>query len=252
MRRTSTTLPACTLAFVVAVGIIPLSTYEHHRSLRPSFGLEVFLLLSLLFETVRARTIWLLEESQALAALFSCTLALKAVMLLLESAEKRRILLPEFQQSSLEATSGTISRAFLMWLRPLLWTGYRHELGLRNLDVLDEGLSIDVLHGKMQGAWDSVSNKKANGALFKVWYAALAPALLAPVLPRLCLSGFTFAQPFLINKAIVLAADPTGQPYDNYADGLIVAFIFVYSGLAVSVASVIPSPSNHFSKDSRH
>lgn len=121
-----------------------------------------------------------------------------------------------------------------MWLNPLLRAGYRHTLGLRNLLVLDEGLSIEALHQRFQGAWDAAPDKKANGALLSVWLATLSPALLAPAFPRLCLTGFTFAQPFLITEAVTLATYPQGQPYGNYADGLIVAFIFVYFGLAVS------------------
>lgn len=239
VRRTSTTLPASALAFVVAVGIIPLSAYEHQRSLRPSFLLEIFLLLSLLFEAARARTIWLLEESQALAAVFTCTVALKTVMLFLESTEKRSILLSDPQETSVEATSGTISRAFLTWLSPLLRAGYRHTLGLRHMIVLDEGLSVEDLHQRLQGAWDAVPDQKANGALFGVWLTTLSPALLAPSFPRLCLTGFTFAQPFLISEAVTLATYPKGQPYDNRASGLIVAFIFVYFGLAVSEYSTL-------------
>lgn len=64
------------------------------------------------------------------------------------------------------------------------------------------------------------------------WIAAFGPTLLAPIFPRLCVMGFTYAQPFLIKQAVSLAATPDAQPFNNWGYGLIGAFTLVYAGLA--------------------
>lgn len=208
--------------------------FEHARSLRPSSLLEIFLLLSVLFDVARARTVWLLDEDHVVPSLFTCTVAFKATMLVLESIEKTRFLLPQYQSCSPEETSGTISRAFFLWLAPLLKAGYGKTLLPSDLFPLDQGLKAEPLHAKFQAAWDAVPDQKANGALFSTWMKVLEPSLLAPVLPRLFLAAFTYAQPFLVTRAIELAVLPGGQPYDNYGYGLIVAFVLVYGGISVS------------------
>ncbi len=58
--------------------------------------------------------------------------------------------------------------------------------------------------------------------------------LLAGVLPRLCLIGFNFAQPFLITRAVDLANAPVTQINNNIGYGLIGAYALVYIGIAVS------------------
>ena len=65
------------------------------------------------------------------------------------------------------------------------------------------------------------------------WLGARKWDLLTPVFWRLCLTGFTFAQPFLVTKAVAFASAPTSQPYDNYGYGLIGAYAIVYTGIAV-------------------
>lgn len=56
---------------------------------------------------------------------------------------------------------------------------------------------------------------------------------MAPFFPRLCLTGFTFAQPFLVNRVITYLEN--GGPRDkNIGYGLMGAYALTYTGLAVS------------------
>jgi ATP-binding cassette subfamily C (CFTR/MRP) protein 1 len=48
------------------------------------------------------------------------------------------------------------------------------------------------------------------------------------------LLGTTFAQPFLISRAIELASVPSFQPYSNIGYGLIGAYVIAYVGIAIS------------------
>ena len=58
--------------------------------------------------------------------------------------------------------------------------------------------------------------------------------LLAAAFPRLCLIGFSYAQPFLINRAILFASSPDTLENKNVGYGLIGAYVLVYTGIAVS------------------
>lgn len=69
--------------------------------------------------------------------------------------------------------------------------------------------------------------------------------LLLPVVPRLCLTAFTFAQPFLINKTLNYVDDQS--PNSDYGKGLIGAWALVYLGLAVSVPPALDSLPIHSS-----
>jgi hypothetical protein len=51
--------------------------------------------------------------------------------------------------------------------------------------------------------------------------------------PRLCLLGFTFAQPFLINQTVIFVSQSVEEATQNTGYGLIGAFALVYIGLAV-------------------
>jgi len=53
------------------------------------------------------------------------------------------------------------------------------------------------------------------------------------VLPRLCLAGFRFAQPFLIQTIINFVGEPSTEDTGGIAGGLIGATALVYIGMAV-------------------
>ncbi|TDZ53945.1 ABC transporter gloK [Colletotrichum trifolii] len=55
---------------------------------------------------------------------------------------------------------------------------------------------------------------------------------LAPVIPRLCITVFTFAQPFLVDTTVTFVSQES--PDTNYGRGLIGAWALAYLGLAVS------------------
>lgn len=72
------------------------------------------------------------------------------------------------------------------------------------------------------------------------WMGAFGKSIMAPIIPRLCMMAFVYAQPFLIKQAISLALFPKTQEYDNWGYGLIGAFVIVYGGLAVRLSSRLP------------
>ena len=87
-------------------------------------------------------------------------------------------------------------------------------------------------------------NQEAPGALMSTWMGAFGKSIVAPIIPRLCMMAFVYAQPFLIKQAIILAQLPKTETFDNWGYGLIGAFVIVYGGLAVRH---IPLPSQTLS-----
>lgn len=111
------------LVFVNGLLLLFLSHAEHTRSVRPSTLITVYLFLTLLFDCVIARTLWLLGGAGVIVRLSTSTIPIKFLVLAIEVWEKRSILLSQYQYLSPEVTSGILSRSVFWWLNPLLKTG---------------------------------------------------------------------------------------------------------------------------------
>lgn len=75
-------------------------------------------------------------------------------MFVIESVEKRKILMPKYKNASREMTSSTISRSAFLWLTPLFMTGYRRNLTLEDLDPLDPELRSEGLYKALAAEWE--------------------------------------------------------------------------------------------------
>lgn len=149
---TRLSVPYTILSTLSAIGIGIVSYFEHTRSVRPSTLLAVFLTLTLLFDVAIARTLWLLVPGAQLAAVFTTSVAVKAVLLVLEAREKTP--LPKCRpRLSPESLSSVYSRSFFWWINPLFLKGYRKILALHDLDRLEDELASERLCQKMTLAW---------------------------------------------------------------------------------------------------
>jgi ATP-binding cassette, subfamily C (CFTR/MRP), member 1 len=208
----------------------------------------------------------MISSDTTLPIVMTCSQALKVLMLVLESVEKRG-LIKDGLVYSFEATSSTLSRSVFFWLVPLFKMGFRKTIALDDLYPLDERLKGAPLYNTFVEAWAKgmcsrgvmecclssrilfdtatdhsdilVPNQEAPGALMSTWMGAFGKSILAPIIPRLCMMAFVYAQPFLIKQAIILAQLPKAEIFDNWGYGLIGAFVIVYGGLAVRLRSLL-------------
>ncbi|KAK9420894.1 putative ABC transporter FUM19 [Seiridium unicorne] len=199
--------------------IVVLSYTEHRRSIRPSTLLVSYLALSILLDLAQTRTLFLRSpDSGPIQALFTASLATKLAFVCLEELQKCPLVTDKTKNLALEATSGPINRSVFWWLNQLFWKGFKSLL-------------------QLDAVWQ-VSDRSGKHVLIKAAFLAFKVAFLAPVVPRLCLAGFGFAQPFLINRVVSFVGDSDrGTDQRNAGDnagGLIGATCLAYLGLAVS------------------
>lgn len=86
---------------------------EDERSVRPSSLLTIYLILTLLFDIVQTRTLWLSRTRSLIPSLFTASVTAKMTMLLLESLGKQKYLTGTYRDLPPESTSGILNRSFL-------------------------------------------------------------------------------------------------------------------------------------------
>jgi ATP-binding cassette subfamily C (CFTR/MRP) protein 1 len=227
-----------------------LSFFEHMRSIRPSWLLNIYLLLTVIFDIVRSRTYSLSPDLESIATVFTSRVAVELILAIIEARPKKRWLLPEFADSPPEAISGPYKRALFWWLNALFKKGYSESLSVDDFLHLDKHLQSDYLHHLLGSSWDrrkllhvrpmlcsrlTAPPVKRTGphSLFAATLGRLMWPVLAVVPPRLMLIGFNFCQPFLINRAVTFSQDPVTSQTTNFGYGLIAAYVIVFVGIAV-------------------
>jgi ATP-binding cassette, subfamily C (CFTR/MRP), member 1 len=229
--RTKVTVAAAALTFVCTLGLVVLSDLEHTRSVRPSMIMNGYLLLTLVFDIARLRTLFISDASHSIAGCFASMFAVKAMVLFAEAVEKRSILLEPYRNLSPEETSGIYNRSFFFWLNELMTTGFRRLLQNDDLYPVDREMSSAVLRETMQKAWADSPKESSRALLWAVLKANRKPLLLC-IIPRLSLMAFTYAQPFLMTRTVSFANDLSQS--ENVGWGLTGAFFFVLLGVALS------------------
>ncbi|KAK0644149.1 ABC transporter [Cercophora newfieldiana] len=229
---TKTTLAAAALAFVSMLGLTILSIFEHSRDLRPSIILQSFLAATTLLDLPRTRTQWLLQDNTAVASLFTTTLLLRVVILVVESLQKWTDEKEWPDGASREMTHGIFGHTFLWWLRPLLLTGYKRDIRMEDLDEVDVDLRGETLGNRLLKAWETV-DKSRKHCLSIACLRTFLPELTLAFLPRMAYTGFTLSQPFLVRSTLTYISSRPAMPRD-YGYGLIGAFALCYIGIAVT------------------
>ena len=237
--RTQASIPATALSLVTSLLLGPFSCIEHHRSVRPSTLLNCWLVLSIILDIPQTRTLYLIPGAFQLAAVFSAALAAKLLLLLLEAWDKTPLIIENKALPS-ETTSGVLSRTFFLWLNALFWRGYRKVISFDDLDPIDSSLRSSLLHESLERAWIQRKKDKLRWPLLRSLWKALRWSLLSAVPPRLCYSGFLFAQPFLIDRATSYLGQKSDDGDDNIGYGLIGATGCIYLGIAVNIAQYHP------------
>lgn len=227
-----TAIPAVAVSLVDALSIAILSTIEHHRSVRPSSLLSIYLFFSTIFDAVQVRTLFIRHYPSSLGALSAATVALKLLLLALEAQNKRSYLKEPLIAIPPESTSGVLARTVFWWLNRLFVVGFRKLLTLEDLFPTDSDLDSGCLRRKIGRAWKKYQSSQTRSLIFAT-FASLRWAVLRTIFPRLCLIGFSYAQTFFIQRAMEQLHRPDTQLTRNEGYGLIGAAALIYGGIAV-------------------
>ncbi|GKT91860.1 ABC transporter [Colletotrichum tofieldiae] len=233
--QTSASTAADVLALIATIAVSLLSGLNHQRSCRPSTLLSLYFSATIILGIARVRTAWLLGgpvwAPTALTLIFAST----AVALLLESVESKKGVpgheSPSNKHATREQSSGFWARTCFSWLARTFYLGYSSVISLGDLPGLDPSLESCSLHKDLTAAWDKYDHQRRR-SLIRACIRSYFGPFLSPVLPRLFLTVFTFAQPFLINTTVSFVGQQ--DPDANYGRGLIGAWALVYLGIAVS------------------
>jgi ATP-binding cassette, subfamily C (CFTR/MRP), member 1 len=140
-----TSVPAAVLSMLECVVFMVLSFLEHMKSVGSPMLLDVYLLLSILFDAVRIRTLWLDQIQTSIAGIFTVCMVVKMSVLVLEESSKRRWLLPSQLPWSTEVTGGIFSRTLFLWLDRMMYRGYSRALSVITLPDIDANLLSQAL-----------------------------------------------------------------------------------------------------------
>ena len=153
--RVHTTLAASIIALCAVLVLLGLSDIEHRRSIRPSPLIQAYFLFTILLDLPRIRTQWLLNQGPLIPALSTVVLALRIVIVTVESLKKwKHSTLPP-EATAPEYRQGIIGRTFFTWLNPLFFEGYKRDLGMEDLFQIDEDLKGKKLHARLLKQWKS-------------------------------------------------------------------------------------------------
>ena len=235
--REDTHVAAAVLGLCASLLVFAASPYEHARSLRPSTLLCTYLFFTILFDIAQTRTQWLSLPAAPSTKVFTASLAVKSLVLVLESQHKTRWVAQKEQEDDKnrnpEITSGIFYQSFYFWLNGLLLRGYRSHLGLDDLFGLDRMLGAAANLNRNR---PSSEPRRAKPTLLTTMLWTLKWPFLAPVIPRLALGGFMFSQPFFINAILnhLQEDTPDSSSSARVRYGLIGASAIIYTGIAVS------------------
>ncbi|EHA25711.1 hypothetical protein ASPNIDRAFT_190013 [Aspergillus niger ATCC 1015] len=235
---TRTSIAANVIVLLLDIGLAFLSHWQHVRSVRPSGLLVQYLALTLVFDIARCRTLWGVQSADKLAIVLSIAIGIKAVLFVLEAAEKRGILLPKFVTLPFEATAGELNLWFSWWLNPIFLRGFKKQLSMDTLFDVDPSLKAnDKEEGDtLAEMWKYWKSKLRNPPLLVICLVHARVPLLKSILPRLAQIAFTVAQPFILQRTLSYIQNDGYENRSSVGTGLIVVYVIVYIGIAVTTA----------------
>ncbi|CVL03538.1 related to multidrug resistance protein [Fusarium mangiferae] len=226
--RTRASIAAGSIGIVGSAILACLSFLEHQRAVRTSSILVLYLLSTIPMDAARARTLWRMQDGRDPAIAVMVLGATKVCALVTEMLWKCSLANRHELCDAPEESNGIIERALMLRMMPIFWAGYRTPLQTEHLSKLDTKLQNAELRPTEKGP----KRKQAPIKLAKEIFSSHTYEFLAPIFPRLCYLSLTFAQPFLVRRAIDYISKPKTEGSNERGDGLIAAYALVYYGIA--------------------
>ncbi|EQB48595.1 ABC transporter [Colletotrichum gloeosporioides Cg-14] len=144
----------------------------------------------------------------------------------------KKALRVDFDIKAPEDLAGPISQTFFLWLNSLFLTGYKRAFTTTDLGMISSPLYAKSILAKFSNIANGHIASSGNGFALQT-FTSLGFYALAPVIPRLAVTGFTFSQSFLVTALLKYLEHGEQRPA-SHGYGLLGACAFVYIGIAVS------------------
>lgn len=237
----STTVAAAALKSLAAFGLAVILLVEHRHAIRASAFLGLYLALSIFIDAIESRSCFK-RDMIYFGELSAVSAAVRLGILVIDEVPKVNLIIDPIirNASGAEATSGFWSRSLFFFMGPMFRTGFRGALRMRDLGAIGREFSAQRLAAALRGHWRP-DDEPGPYALMLACCSTWKSALFSILLPRLLITGFNLAQPYLL-AAVLRAADPTNdvdesntrlRPYIVVATFL----AFLGSGLSKSAAA---------------
>ncbi|KAL7953907.1 hypothetical protein V8C34DRAFT_320442 [Trichoderma compactum] len=219
--------------------MMALSHTEHTTSVKPSAVLTAYLSIVVILDAVRIRTLWLSMQETRISILFTTATGIKLAILILENTPKTLLPTSVDKGISPEELSGIFGLSLFTWILPIMKLGFRKTLVIDDLYTIDREMASKYLGHKTQREWDIVTDsvetpgKLRKGTLIWIISKTLSTSIFVPVLPRLCLTGFTFSQPLLVNRMLKYLQNSHEESLSN-GYGLLGAYALLYIGITIA------------------
>ncbi|KAK7978166.1 hypothetical protein PG988_005656 [Apiospora saccharicola] len=207
------------------VSLAILSYWEHRSTVRPSFLVSAFLVLTTILDAARARTQALIGGQHVVAGILIAIVSVKLLLLVVENRQKTGILFPQYSGTSSELRSGLLSRAFFTWLLPLLGAGFKGVISTRDLPPIYEKLASETLTARVESRWKNGDSKGAH-ALMMDTLLSFPKEVSIILIATTTQVGLQICQPFLLQEMVTFLGDPAASMTTGY--GLLGGF-FCYS-----------------------
>ncbi|KAJ4158434.1 uncharacterized protein LMH87_008960 [Akanthomyces muscarius] len=232
--RTDVTAAAAALDIASALSIVTVVYTEHRRGIRASALLSLYLTLGIIIDGTKVRS-YFIRSISSLAVLAATASSLRFVLLCVQEIPKTNLLIDSEVRdaSGREATSGFWSRTFFVFMVPIFRAGFRRIISIDDLGNLGIEFSSTHLFASLSQRWNQATKKQPR-ALFLACLRTWKAPLLAIAVPRLCSTGFVFAQPFVL-RHMVLAHRQKAE--DQAEGGLVAATLLSYTGAAIAKAA---------------
>ncbi len=229
---------AAAFSLLSASCITIISVSSHCYFIGSSTFLGLFLTITLPADIVTTLTYHSRPGLTHIARLQIAVPVLKFILLGLEEVSKRSLIRAQNVRDSLgdEGLAGFWNKSLLLWLNPLLLFGFRHNITSDSLPALASQYASDILYREFETKWASRKRKTSRYALAIVLFSAVPWPFIYVFLPRLLVTGFTFAQPFLLQDIVnEVSTENTSADVER---GLLIATAIIYSGLAASTVTI--------------
>ncbi|KAJ3490638.1 hypothetical protein NLG97_g5745 [Lecanicillium saksenae] len=229
--RTDATVAAAALDIVAALSIATVVYVEHRRGIRASGLLSLYLTIGIIIDGTKTRS-YFIRQIPSLSGLAATTTSLRFVLLCVHELPKTGLIIdPAVRDASgREATSGYWSRTFFVFMNPIFSAGYRKIISIDDLGNLGIEFSSGHLFESLSRRWNLAKQKRRH-ALFLTCMMTWKTSLLVIAVPRLCSTGFMFAQPYVIRHMVLSHRSEIDQ---HNKGGLVAATFLSYTGAAIA------------------